>query len=43
MVLEFDVEFAKGEDGSKLLNDSKDVFTMSNEELSLVWKVREKK
>lgn len=42
MVLEFDVEFAEGEDGSKLINESRDVFTMSNEELKLVWKAREK-
>ena len=43
MVLEFDVELAPGEDGHKLLNESMDVFTMSNAELRLVWKEREKK
>ena len=43
MVLEFDVEFAPGEDGQKLLEESMDVFTMSNAELRLVWKEREKK
>ena len=42
MVLEFDVEFAPGEDGTKLLNESRDVFTMSNAELKLVWKERGK-
>jgi len=42
MVLEFDVAFAPGEDGTKLLNESKDVFTMSNAELKLIWTEREK-
>ena len=42
MVLEFDVEFAPGEDGTKLLTESQDVFTMSNAELKLIWREREK-
>lgn len=40
MVLEFDVAFAPQEDGTKLLTESKDVFTMSNAELRLVWTER---
>jgi hypothetical protein len=40
MALEFDVGFAKGEDGTKLLTESRDVFTMSNAELRLVWTER---
>ncbi|KIW03129.1 uncharacterized protein PV09_05771 [Verruconis gallopava] len=43
MVLEFDVAFAPGEDGTKLLTESKDVFTMSNAELRLIWTERTKK
>ncbi len=43
MVLEFDVALASGEDGSKLLTESMDVFTMSNAELRLVWTERGKK
>ena len=43
MVLEFDCEFAPGEDGIKLLNESMDVFTTANAELRLIWKEREKK
>jgi hypothetical protein len=35
MVLEFDVEFAPGETGRALLEDSKDVFTLSNADLLL--------
>ena len=43
LVLEFDVAFAPGEDGYKLLNKSMDVFTMSNAELKLTWTERNKK
>ena len=43
MVLEFDTEFAPGEDGTKLLTKSWDTFTMSNAELKLVWKQRDEK
>ena len=43
MVLEFDVAFAPGEDGTRLLTESRDNFTMSNAELNLVWTEREKK
>ncbi|KAF1809510.1 cytochrome P450 [Eremomyces bilateralis CBS 781.70] len=42
LVLEFDVTFADGEDGSTLLNDSEDVFTTNCAELKLVWTKREK-
>jgi tryprostatin B 6-hydroxylase len=40
MVLEFDVAFAPNEDGTKLLTESQDNFTMSNAELRLVWTER---
>jgi len=42
MVLEFDIAFAPGEDGRKLIEESRDVFTMSNSELKLIWTEREK-
>ncbi|RMZ86840.1 hypothetical protein DV736_g5936, partial [Chaetothyriales sp. CBS 134916] len=42
MVLEFDVEFATEEDGSTLLYESKDGFTMANAPLMVVWKERGK-
>jgi tryprostatin B 6-hydroxylase len=43
MVLEFDVAFAPGEDGTRLLTESKDNFTMSNAELNLIWTERTSK
>jgi hypothetical protein len=37
IVSEFDVKFAPGEDGSKLINESKDAFTNVLEPMMLVF------
>lgn len=40
LVTQFDVEFAPGEDGSALLNESADFFTVSLSDLQLVFTER---
>lgn len=37
LVTEFDIRFAPGENGQRLLNESKDFFTMSIADLQLVF------
>lgn len=37
LVTEFDIRFAPGENGQRLLNESKDFFTMSIADLDLVF------
>jgi hypothetical protein len=41
LVMEFDIQLATGENGEALLNDSKDLFTMSVTDLRLVFNPRE--
>jgi hypothetical protein len=41
LVTHFDIKFAVGDDGSTLLNDSKDFFTVSLADLRLVFTDRE--
>lgn len=38
ILLEFDVQFAPGEDGTKLLNESKDHFTVTMADMELLFK-----
>lgn len=42
LVTRFDIAFAPGEDGSTLLNDAKDTFTVRLAALQLVFVEREK-
>ena len=42
LLLEFDVAFAPGEDGTALLNDTKDYFILEPADLSLVFRERKK-
>lgn len=37
LVTAFDVKFAPGEDGTRLLNDSKDFFTISTSDLEVIF------
>jgi cytochrome P450 family 628 len=41
LVLEFNITFAKGEDGHRLLEESHDIFTFTCSELDLVFTARE--
>jgi hypothetical protein len=41
MVSQFEVNFAPGEDGTHLLRDSKDFFTVSLSDLSLIFTSRD--
>jgi cytochrome P450 len=40
LVLEFDIDFAPGEDGTTLLEDSRDVFTVTCAKLNLTFTPR---
>lgn len=40
LVSQFDVQFAPGENGSRLINDSKDYFTITISDLDLVFTPR---
>jgi hypothetical protein len=42
LLLKFDVSFAPGEDGTRLLSKSKESFTLLFEDLNLVFSEREK-
>lgn len=43
LVYQFDVKFAPGEDGSRLIDDSKDYFTITISDLDLVFSPKDGK
>ena len=43
LVSQFDIRLAEGEDGRKLLDESRDAFTLRMEALQVVFEEREKK
>ena len=43
LISQFDIRLAEGEDGRKLLDESRDAFTLRMEALQVVFEEREKK